>query len=184
MPATQIATRHVGRAPNSALLGAFVALTGLVDLEVVFEAIRSKSPSEVAETNVAAARAAHEFVISSRIEGQRGCSMLTQIEGSLAVAENGAMCWPEVICAYPITPETHIIEALGEMVQSGRLQSCEFINVESEFSALSVAIGASAAGVRAYTATASQGLLFMAEAVYNVSGIGSCQPSHTILQIC
>ena len=98
--------------------------------------------------------------------------MLTQIEGSLAVAENGAMCWPEVICAYPITPETHIIEALGEMVQSGRLQSCEFINVESEFSALSVAIGASAAGVRAYTATASQGLLFMAEAVYNVSGIG------------
>ena len=57
-------------------------------------------------------------------------------------------------------------------MQSGRLQSCEFINVESEFSALSVAIGASAAGARAYTATASQGLLFMAETVYNVSGIG------------
>ena len=98
--------------------------------------------------------------------------MLTQIEGSRAVAENGAMCRPEVICAYPITPQTHIVEALSEMVQSGRLQSCEFINVESEFSALSVAIGASAAGARAYTATASQGLLFMAEAVYNVSGIG------------
>ena len=70
MPATQIATRHVGRAPNSALLGAFVALTGPVDLEAVFEAIRSKSPSEVAEKNVAMARAAHEFVISSRIEGR------------------------------------------------------------------------------------------------------------------
>ena len=98
--------------------------------------------------------------------------MLTQIEGSRAVAESVAMCRPEVICAYPITPQTHIVEALSEMVQSGRLQSCEFINVESEFSALSVAIGASAAGARAYTATASQGLLFMAEAVYNVSGIG------------
>ena len=71
VPATQIAIRHVGRAaPNTALLGAFVALTDLVDLEAVFEAIRSKFPSEVAEKNVAAARAAHEFVISSRLEGR------------------------------------------------------------------------------------------------------------------
>ena len=51
-------------------------------------------------------------------------------------------------------------------------RNCEFINVESEFAALSVAIGASAAGARAYTATASQGLLFMAEAVYNAAGLG------------
>src|SRR5674476_259982 len=58
------------------------------------------------------------------------------------------------------------------MVKEGRLSRCEFINVESEFAALSVAIGASAAGARAYTATASQGLLFMAEAVYNASGLG------------
>lgn len=98
--------------------------------------------------------------------------MWKQIEGSRAVAETVAMCRPQVICAYPITPQTHIVEALGEMVKSGALPGCEFLNVESEFGALSVAIGASAAGARAYTATASQGLLFMAEAVYNASGLG------------
>jgi pyruvate ferredoxin oxidoreductase alpha subunit len=98
--------------------------------------------------------------------------MLKQIEGSRAVAEVVAMCRPEVICAYPITPQTHIVEALSEMVRTGQLRGCEFINVESEFAALSVAIGASAAGARSYTATASQGLLFMAEAVYNASGLG------------
>jgi pyruvate ferredoxin oxidoreductase alpha subunit len=98
--------------------------------------------------------------------------MLKQIEGSQAMAEAIALCRPEVICAYPITPQTHIVEGVGAMVKDGRLANCEFINVESEFAALSVAIGASAAGARAYTATASQGLLFMAEAVYNASGLG------------
>ncbi|MDR3482616.1 MAG: transketolase C-terminal domain-containing protein [Burkholderiaceae bacterium] len=98
--------------------------------------------------------------------------MLKQVEGSHAMAEAIALCRPEVICAYPITPQTHIVEGLGEMVDSGELKNCEFINVESEFAALSGAIGASAAGVRTYTATASQGLLFMAEAVYNAAGLG------------
>jgi pyruvate ferredoxin oxidoreductase alpha subunit len=98
--------------------------------------------------------------------------MLKQIEGSRAMAEAIGLCRPEVICAYPITPQTHIVEGLGEMVRTGKITKCEFINVESEFAALSVAIGASAAGARAYTATASQGLLFMAEAVYNASGLG------------
>jgi len=98
--------------------------------------------------------------------------MLKQIEGSRAVAEAVALCRPEVICAYPISPQTHIVERLGEMVKSGELKNCEFVNVESEFAAMSVAIGASAAGARAYTATASQGLLFMVEAVYNASGLG------------
>jgi len=98
--------------------------------------------------------------------------MLKQIEGSRAMAEAIGLCRPEVICAYPITPQTHIVEGLGEMVKTGELKGCEFINVESEFAALSVAIGASAAGARAYTATASQGLLYMAEAVYNASGLG------------
>ena len=88
------------------------------------------------------------------------------------MAEAIGLCRPEVICAYPITPQTHIVEGLGEMVRTGEISKCEFINVESEFAALSVAIGASAAGARAYTATASQGLLFMAEAVYNASGLG------------
>ena len=98
--------------------------------------------------------------------------MLKQIEGSRAVAEAVALCRPEVICAYPISPQTHIVEALGEFVKDGTLAPCEFINVESEFAAMSVAIGSSAAGARTYTATASQGLLFMAEAVYNASGLG------------
>ncbi len=98
--------------------------------------------------------------------------MLKQVEGSAAVAEAVALCRPEVICAYPISPQTHIVEALGRMVSGGQLAPCEFINVESEFAAMSVAIGASAAGARAYTATASQGLLFMAEAVYNAAGLG------------
>jgi pyruvate ferredoxin oxidoreductase alpha subunit len=98
--------------------------------------------------------------------------MLKQTEGSRAVAEAIALCRPQVICAYPITPQTHIVEGLGEMVKTGDLAHCEFINVESEFAALSVAIGASAAGVRTYTATSSQGLLFMAEAVYNAAGLG------------
>ena len=98
--------------------------------------------------------------------------MLRQIEGSQAVAAAIGLCRPEVICAYPISPQTHIVEGLGEMVKSGELAQCEFINVESEFAAMSVAIGASAAGARAYTATASQGLLYMVEAVYNASGLG------------
>ena len=98
--------------------------------------------------------------------------MLKQIEGSQGVAEAVALCRTQVVCAYPITPQTHIVEGVGAMVKDGSLQNCEFINVESEFAALSVAIGASAVGARAYTATASQGLLYMAEAVYNAAGLG------------
>ncbi len=98
--------------------------------------------------------------------------MHKQMEGSHAVAEAVALCRPEVICAYPISPQTHIVERCGELVREGRVGPCEYINVESEFAALSVAIGASAAGARTYTATASQGLLYMAEAVYNASGLG------------
>lgn len=98
--------------------------------------------------------------------------MLKQTEGSHAVAEAIALCRPQVVCAYPITPQTHIVEGLGEMVKDGSLTGCDYINVESEFAAMSVAIGSSAAGVRTYTATSSQGLLFMAEAVYNAAGLG------------
>ncbi len=98
--------------------------------------------------------------------------MRMQIEGSQAVAQAVALCRPEVICAYPISPQTHIVEGVGALVKAGTLAPCEFINVESEFAAMSVAIGSSATGARTYTATASQGLLFMAEAVYNASGLG------------
>jgi pyruvate ferredoxin oxidoreductase alpha subunit len=76
------------------------------------------------------------------------------------------------VSAYPISPQTHIVERLSELVASGELAPCEYLLVESEFGALSACIGASAAGGRAYTATASQGLLFMAEALPNASGLG------------
>src|SRR3954451_22478885 len=98
--------------------------------------------------------------------------MPSQLEGSRAVAETVALCRPEVIAAYPISPQTHIVEGLSALVKTGRLAPCEFVNVESEFAAMSVAIGACAAGARAYTATASQGLLFMVEALYNAAGLG------------
>ena len=98
--------------------------------------------------------------------------MLKQIEGSQGVAEAVALCRPDVICAYPISPQTHIVEKLGTMTRKGLIEGCEYINVESEFAAMSVAIGASVGGARAYTATASQGLLYMVEAVYNASGLG------------
>jgi pyruvate ferredoxin oxidoreductase alpha subunit len=96
--------------------------------------------------------------------------MLKQIEGSQAVADVVALCRPNVISAYPITPQTHIVEDLSLIVGQGKLDA-EFINVESEFSAASVVLGASAAGARAYTATSSQGLLLMAEVINCISGM-------------
>ena len=98
--------------------------------------------------------------------------MLKQMEGSDAVAQAVAMCRPEVVSAYPITPQTHIVEGLGAMVKKGLVGNCQYMLVESEFGAMSCAIGASAAGARTYTATSSQGMLFMMEAVYNASGLG------------
>ncbi|HEX2358484.1 MAG TPA: transketolase C-terminal domain-containing protein [Solirubrobacterales bacterium] len=98
--------------------------------------------------------------------------MRKQEEGSRAVAEAVALCRPQVISAYPISPQTHIVEHLSDMVRTGEIDPCEYLMVESEFAAMSAAIGASAAGSRAYTATASQGLLYMVEALYNASGLG------------
>jgi pyruvate ferredoxin oxidoreductase alpha subunit len=96
--------------------------------------------------------------------------MLKQIEGSHAVAHVVAQCRPHVISAYPITPQTHIVEELADIVGAGQLDA-EFVNVESEFSAASVVLGASAAGARAYTATSSQGLLLMSEVIYCIAGM-------------
>ena len=70
--------------------------------------------------------------------------MFHQIEGSLAVAKAVALCRPEVVSCYPITPQTHIVEAVSALVKSGELSPCEFVNVESEFAAMSLLIGASA----------------------------------------
>lgn len=92
------------------------------------------------------------------------------LEGSHAIAEAVRLVKPDVISAYPITPQTHIVERLAEMVAEGELES-EYICVESEFSALSACVGASAAGSRVYSATSSQGLLFMAEVCFNAAGM-------------
>ena len=92
------------------------------------------------------------------------------IEGSMAVSESVKLCRPDVIAAYPITPQTHIVEFLSKIVADGELKT-EFINVESEFGAASVVLGAAAAGSRAYSATTSQGLLLMAEVLYNIAGM-------------
>jgi pyruvate ferredoxin oxidoreductase alpha subunit len=96
--------------------------------------------------------------------------MLRQIEGSQAVADAVMLCRPQVISAYPITPQTHIVEDLAQFVAQGKLES-QFVNVESEFAAASVVLGASAAGSRAYTATTSQGLLLMTEVLYCIAGM-------------
>ncbi|NYT06441.1 MAG: pyruvate ferredoxin oxidoreductase [Methanomicrobiales archaeon] len=92
------------------------------------------------------------------------------MEGSHAVAEAVRLCRPGVISAYPITPQTHIVERLAEMVANGECDA-DYITVESEFSALSSCLGASAAGSRTYSATTSQGLAFMFEVCFNVAGM-------------
>ncbi len=92
------------------------------------------------------------------------------IENSMAIAEAVKLCKPDVIAAYPITPQTHIVEHLSEMVSNGELDS-EFVRVESEHSALSVCIGAEATGARTFTATNSQGLAYMSEMLFVASGM-------------
>lgn len=96
--------------------------------------------------------------------------MLEFMEGSHAVAEIVKRCRPQVISAYPITPQTHIVEDLAQMVANCEIDA-EYITVESEFSALSACLGASAAGSRVYSATTSQGLILMAEVCFNVAGM-------------
>ena len=91
-------------------------------------------------------------------------------EGSHAVAQIVRLCKPGVISAYPITPQTHIVEDLAQMVADGSLNS-QCVNVESEHSAASVVLGSEACGVRSYTATSSQGLLYMAEVIFNIAGM-------------
>lgn len=91
------------------------------------------------------------------------------ISGNDAFAEGVRLARPQVISAYPITPQTIVVERLAEMLEDGSLSS-EFIHVESEHSALSCAIGASSMGARTFTATSSQGLLYMAECLPYAAG--------------
>jgi len=92
------------------------------------------------------------------------------LEGSYAVAEAVKLCKPAVISAYPITPQTHIVERLADFVASGQMDS-QFVNVESEHSAATVVLGAVATGVRVFTATSSQGLIYMSEVLFNIAGM-------------
>ena len=89
--------------------------------------------------------------------------------GDDAVAEGVRLSRPHVISAYPITPQTITVERLSEMVEDGSLKS-EYVHVESEHSALACAMGVSSVGARAFTATSSQGLLYMAENLPYASG--------------
>ncbi|MBE6354925.1 transketolase C-terminal domain-containing protein [Treponema sp.] len=91
------------------------------------------------------------------------------LSGDEAFAYGIRLARPDVISAYPITPQTVVVEKLSDFVEDGSLKS-NFIHVESEHSALSCAMGVSAAGARAFTATSSQGLLYMAECLVYASG--------------
>jgi len=96
-------------------------------------------------------------------------SSVAVMEGSMAIARAVKAARPGVIPAYPITPQTHIVEFLAEMVARGELDA-QYIRVDSEFTAASVLFGASATGVRAYTASASQGLALMTEVIFSLAG--------------
>ena len=91
------------------------------------------------------------------------------VSGNEAVALGVRLAAPAVVAAYPITPQTIVVERLAEMVEDGSLKT-EFMHVESEHSAISAVMGAAALGVRTFTATSSQGLLYMAEGLHYASG--------------
>jgi pyruvate ferredoxin oxidoreductase alpha subunit len=92
------------------------------------------------------------------------------LEGSHAIALTIKNIKPAVVSAYPITPQTHIVEDLAKFKADGEADY-EYVRAESEFAAASIIAGASAAGARVYSATSSQGLLLMAEVVYNIAGM-------------
>jgi pyruvate ferredoxin oxidoreductase alpha subunit len=92
------------------------------------------------------------------------------LQGARAMAEMTALCRPQVVSAYPITPQTLIVEELSQIVADGDLKA-EFVNVEGEHSAASLVLGASAAGSRVFTCSSSQGILLMSEVIFNISGM-------------
>lgn len=97
--------------------------------------------------------------------------MMKVVRGFYSVAHAVKLCRPNVICAYPITPQTEIVENLAEMYANGELGNCRYITAESEFAAASILVGASATGARTFTATCSQGLILMSEVLFNAAGM-------------
>lgn len=91
------------------------------------------------------------------------------ISANDAVSYGVRLCRPEVIAAYPITPQTSVVEKLSEFIAGGEMD-CQFINVESEHSAMAAVMGAAMMGCRTFTASSSQGLLYMCEMLHYVSG--------------
>jgi len=96
--------------------------------------------------------------------------MIEAITGAEAVAYGAKLVKPAVVAAYPITPQSHITERISKFVADGEL-NCQYVNVDSEFSAISCVVGASATGVRTFTATASQGLALMHEVLFAAAGM-------------
>jgi pyruvate ferredoxin oxidoreductase alpha subunit len=92
------------------------------------------------------------------------------MEVSIAVSHAVQLARAEAIAAYPITPQTHIVEHLSSLVANGELEA-EFVTVESEHSAMSACVGTAATGARTYTATSSQGLALMHEILFIASGL-------------
>lgn len=92
------------------------------------------------------------------------------LEGSQAIAQTINNIKPTVVSAYPITPQTHIVEDLAKFKADGKAKYA-YVRAESEFAAASIVAGASATGVRVYTATSSQGMLLMNEVIYNIAGM-------------
>lgn len=93
------------------------------------------------------------------------------VRGFYSVAYAVKLCKPNIICAYPITPQTEIVENLALMYANGELENCKYITAESEFAAASILVGASAVGARTFTATCSQGLILMGEVLFNAAGM-------------
>jgi len=110
------------------------------------------------------------MIKSQGSRGSQGSQRSQILEGSQAIAQTIKLCRPAVVSAYPITPQTHIVEDLAKMKAEGEADF-EFMRAESEFAAASIVLGASARGVRTYTATASQGLLLMTEVLFNIAGL-------------
>lgn len=106
-------------------------------------------------------------ILKKKTTNNRNAQLL---EGSRAIAEVIKNINPAVVSAYPITPQTHIVEALAKLKADGQA-NFEYVRAESEFAAASIVLGASATGVRTYSATSSQGLLLMSEVIFNIVGM-------------
>jgi pyruvate/2-oxoacid:ferredoxin oxidoreductase alpha subunit len=87
------------------------------------------------------------------------------LKGNSAAARAVLLCKPDVVAAYPITPQSPVVEEMSKFVATGKLDA-EFVEVEGEHSAMSVLIGASSTGGRVFSATSSNGLAFMMEAYF------------------